>query len=45
MLLHRMLHGAAPGSITEPRLIEQLTKQMMNYLGIPPGQNDGAPPS
>lgn len=35
VLIQRMLHGEAPGPITDPGLIDQLTRLMMNYLELP----------
>lgn len=35
VLIHRLLHGGHRGSITDSKLIEPLTKMMMNYLEVP----------
>lgn len=35
VLIHRMLHGGSRGPITDPALIDQLTRLMMNYLELP----------
>lgn len=39
ILLHRLLHVGYRGPITDPGLIEQLTKLLTSYLNLPPQQD------
>jgi AcrR family transcriptional regulator len=34
VLLHRLLHGGAKGSVTDPATVDPLTRLMMNYLEL-----------